>query len=43
MWRLITEKIATKEEINKKWHWDDVMKANAVLDFQKEVERKISE
>lgn len=43
VWRLITEGVATKKEINEEWSLVDIMEALAVLDFKSEVERAISE
>jgi hypothetical protein len=43
VWRLITEGVATKKEINEEWTFTDIMEALAVLDFKSEVERAISE
>jgi hypothetical protein len=43
VWRLITEGVATKKEINEEWTFMDIMEAIAVLDFKSEVERAISE
>lgn len=43
VWRLITEGVATKKEINDEWTFVDIMEALAVLDFKSEVERAITE
>jgi hypothetical protein len=43
VWRLITEGVATKKEINEEWTFVDIMEALAVLDFKSAVERAISE
>ena len=34
MWRIVTAKIATLTEIEEHWNIDDILDANAVLDFQ---------
>jgi hypothetical protein len=37
MWRLIFEKIVTLEEIEKWWSYDDLMRANAVMDMHQHI------
>jgi len=34
IWRLVFEKVATYEEMQRSWTFDDIMKANAILDMQ---------
>lgn len=34
MWRIVTARVATLEEIESSWCVDDIFDANAVLDFQ---------
>jgi len=34
LWRLVTGKIATLSEIEASWSFDDVVRANALLDYQ---------
>lgn len=43
VWRLVTEGVATKKEINEEWTFLDMMEGLAVLDFKSEVERAITE
>jgi hypothetical protein len=37
MWRLIFEKIVTLEEIERSWSYDDLLRANAVLDMHQDI------
>jgi hypothetical protein len=37
MWRIIFEKIATLEEIERSWSYDDLLRANAVLDMHQDI------
>ena len=37
MWRLVLDKIATLEEIETHWSFDDLMRANAILNMQSEI------
>lgn len=34
VWRLVTEKVASLQEIDEHWCIDDVFKANAMLDLK---------
>lgn len=34
IWKLVTRRIATLQEIEEYWDWDDIMKANSVLEWQ---------
>ena len=34
MWRLVTAKVATLSEVDSAWSLDDILDANAVLDYQ---------
>jgi hypothetical protein len=34
VWRLVTMKVATLTEIDTAWSLDDILDANAVLDYQ---------
>lgn len=34
VWRIVLSKIATLEEIDTSWCLDDILDANAVLDYQ---------
>jgi hypothetical protein len=43
VWRLITEKVASKEEIERGYTFRDICKANAVLDMKSAVELEIGE
>ncbi len=40
LWRLVLAKVATWEELNRAWSWDEIELANAALDYQQEVERR---
>ena len=43
MWRLVTEKIATLQEINKHYTYEDILKANAMLDMQEDIKSYYNE
>lgn len=43
IWRLITEGVATRQEINETYTFMDIHEALAVLEFKSEVEAAISE
>lgn len=34
VWRLVFEKIATLEEIERSWNLDDVLRANDLIDYK---------
>lgn len=38
-WRLVISKVATKKELDECWTVDDILKANAILDFKDEVNK----
>ena len=38
MWRLVLDRIATLEEIERSWNFNDIMKANALLDYRADQE-----
>lgn len=37
IWRLVLERMATLEEIERSWSIDDVMRANALLDMRSDL------
>lgn len=37
MWRLVIERIATLEEMDRHWTLDDIYRANALLDMQADI------
>jgi hypothetical protein len=39
MWRLVVKRIATLQEIETHYSFDDILRANAVLDMADEIER----
>ena len=39
MWRLVTERVARLEELNRSWTVLDIAKANAVLDMKADIKR----
>lgn len=43
IWRLITNKIATLKEINEHYTYEDILKANAMLDMQKDIKNYYNE
>ena len=43
MWRLVMERIATLEEINRSWSLIDIYKANALLDMRADIQASAQE
>ena len=43
MWRLVTNKIATLKEINEHYTYEDILKANAMLDMQEDIKAYYNE
>lgn len=43
MWRLVTDRIATLEEIERFWSLDDVLRANSVADAKAAAEHDLYE
>lgn len=39
VWRLVLAKVATLEEIDRSWSLDDILDANALLDYQAAAQR----
>ena len=39
VWRLVTERVAHLEELNRSWTVLDIAKANAVLDMRADIKR----
>jgi len=37
VWRLVIERIATLEELDRHWSLDDIYRANAMLDMQADI------
>ena len=43
IYRLITEGVATKKEIDEYYTFKDIMKMNAVLDMKQEIKNQVDE
>jgi len=43
VWRLVAERIASKEEVNREYTFMDIIKANAVLDMRSTIEEEVGE
>jgi hypothetical protein len=39
IWQLVFEKIATLEEIERSWSYDDVLRAVAIIDMRRDLEQ----
>jgi len=43
LWLLVTKRVASFEELERSWTLNDVMKALAVLEYQRDLEAKAQE
>jgi len=43
VWRLITERVATLQELDAHWTIEDMLKANAVLDMKADIKADAAE
>ena len=43
MWRLVSLKVATLQEINEHYTYEDILKANAMLDMQEDIKAYYNE
>ena len=43
MWRLVTSRVATLQEINEHWTYEDIIKGNSFLDMQEDIKAYYNE